>query len=216
MLYDGHQERRLQMLSLRTIDPHTLELLRALMKEPELCELRLVGGTALALQYGHRSSIDLDLFGRIKIDGYEIQTILGKYGVVRVENEARIIHQYLIDNIKVDIVNYPFEWISPAVEDDGIRLASPVDIAAMKVNAIEGRGTKKDFIDMYMLLQHYSLEEIIAFYQQKYPNHSTFRALRSLTYFEDAEDQFMPRMFVDDTWEEMKHFIMDKVKKIAL
>ena len=200
------------MLSLRTIEPHTLELLRALMQEAALSELRLVGRTALALQYGHRSSIDLDLFGKIDIDGYELQSILSKYGVLKVENETKIIHQYYIDNIKVDVVNYPFEWISPIIEEDGIRLASPIDIAAMKVNAIEGRGTKKDFIDMYMLLQHYSLKEIIAFYQQKYPNYSIFRALRSLTYFEDAEDQFMPRMFIEDTWEDMKLYITNQVK----
>ena len=200
------------MLSLRTIEPHTLELLRGLMQEAALSELRLVGGTALALQYGHRSSIDLDLFGKIDIDGYELQSILSKYGVLKVENETKIIHQYYIDNIKVDVVNYPFEWISPIIEEDGIRLASPIDIAAMKVNAIEGRGTKKDFIDMYMLLQHYSLKEIIAFYQQKYPNYSIFRALRSLTYFEDAEDQFMPRMFIEDTWENMKLYITNQVK----
>ena len=204
------------MLSLRTIEPHTLELLKALMQEPALCELRLVGGTALALQYGHRSSIDLDLFGKIDIDAYELQEILSKHGMFRVENETKIIHQYIIDNIKVDVVNYPFEWITPMIEDEGVRLASPMDIAAMKVNAIEGRGTKKDFIDMYMLLQHYSLEEILGFYQQKYPNHSVFRALRSLTYFEDAEDQFMPRMFVDDTWEDIKQFIVNKVKTIKL
>ena len=204
------------MLSLRTIEPNTLELLKALMQEPALCELRLVGGTALALQYGHRSSIDLDLFGKIDIDAYELQEILSKHGMLRVENETKIIHQYIIDNIKVDVVNYPFEWITPMIEDEGVRLASPMDIAAMKVNAIEGRGTKKDFIDMYMLLQHYSLEEILGFYQQKYPNHSVFRALRSLTYFEDAEDQFMPRMFVDDTWEDIKQFIVNKVKTIKL
>ena len=200
------------MLSLRTIEPHTLELLRALMQEAALSELRLVGRTALALQYGHRSSVDLHLFGKIDIDGYELQSILSKYGVLKVENETKIIHQYYIDNIKVDVVNYPFEWISPIIEEDGIRLASPIDIAAMKVNAIEGRGTKKDFIDMYMLLQHYSLKEIIAFYQQKYPNYSIFRALRSLTYFEDAEDQFMPRMFIEDTWENMKLYITNQVK----
>ena len=204
------------MLSLRTIEPHTLELLKALMQEPALCELRLVGGTALALQYGHRSSIDLDLFGKIDIDAYELQEILSKHGMLRVENETKIIHQYIIDNIKVDVVNYPFEWITPMIEDEGVRLASPMDIAAMKVNAIEGRGTKKDFIDMYMLLQHYSLEEILGFYQQKYPNHSIFRALRSMTYFDDAEEQFMPRMFVDTTWEEMKQFIINRVKEVRI
>ena len=81
------------------------------------------------------------------------------------------------------------------VEDGGIRLASPRDIAAMKINAIEGRGTRKNFIDIFFLLQHYSLEELLGFYQQKYPEHSIFRALMSLTYFIDAEEQNMPTMY---------------------
>lgn len=85
----------------------------------------------------------------------------------------------------------------------------------MKVNAIEGRGTKKDFIDMYFLLQHYTLDEILSFYQKKYPEHSVFRALMSLAYFEDADSQFMPRMFSTITWEEMKVCICDKVRIYA-
>ena len=92
-------------------------------------------------------------------------------------------------------------------------MASPKDIAALKINAIEGRGTKKDFIDMYLLLQHYSLEEILAFYQQKYPDYSIFRALRSLTYFDDADDQIMPHMFVEDTWENMKENVQTHVMR---
>jgi hypothetical protein len=83
----------------------------------------------------------------------------------------------------------------------------------LKINAIEGRGTKKDFIDMYLLLQHYSLEEILTFYQQKYPDYSIFRALRSLTYFDDANDQIMPQMFVEDKWEEMKEIIQAHVSR---
>lgn len=200
------------MLSLRTIEPHTLELLKKLMTLPELASLRLVGGTALALQYGHRSSIDLDLFGTIQMDGLELQELLEKLGTLRVENERKNIHQYYIDNVKVDIVNYSYDWISPIYEVSGIRLAAPPDIAAMKVNAIEGRGTKKDFIDMYMLLQNYTLAEILNFYQQKYPTYSIFRALRSLTYFEDAEMQLMPKMYIPVSWETMKNDIINCVK----
>jgi len=85
------------MLSLRTIEPHTLELLKKLMTLPELSSLRLVGGTALALQYGHRSSIDLDLFGTIQMDGPDLQELLNKLGTLRVENERKNIHQYYID-----------------------------------------------------------------------------------------------------------------------
>ena len=94
------------------------------------------------------------------------------------------------------------------------RLASPCDIAAMKINAIEGRGTKKDFIDMYFLLQHYSLKEVLDFYARKYPENSMFRALMSLSYFEDAEEQIMPKMFSSVTWEDMKQFITAQVSRL--
>ena len=83
----------------------------------------------------------------------------------------------------------------------------------MKVYAIENRGSRKDFIDMYFLLKHYSLGEILSFYKQKYPEHSEFVALRSLTYFEDAEFFAMPKMFVDFDWEELKRSIISIVSK---
>ena len=82
----------------------------------------------------------------------------------------------------------------------------------MKVNAIIGRGTRKDFIDLFVLLQHYSLTEIMAFYKQKYPEFSEYRALLSMTYFEDAEMQDMPKMFIDTSWEEMKKAIIIAVE----
>lgn len=112
----------------------------------------------------------------------------------------------------VDFVDYTrYPWIDKPVVEDGIRLASPRDIAAMKVNAIEGRGTKKDFLDIYILLQHYTLAEILDFYKQKYPEHSEFRALMSLTYFDDAEEQLMPRMFENTTWDKVKDKIIEEV-----
>ena len=83
----------------------------------------------------------------------------------------------------------------------------------MKVNAIEGRGSKKDFIDLYYLLQHYSIGEILDFYKEKYPEHSQFRALMSMAYFEDADMQPMPRMFESISWDDMKQIILDEVKK---
>ena len=114
----------------------------------------------------------------------------------------------------VDIVDYShYPWIDEPVCEDGLLLASPKDIAAMKINAIEGRGSRKDFIDIYLLLQHYSLEELLQFYSQKYSNHSIFRALLSLTYFEDAENEAMPKMFISDTWDNIMSHITDSVKK---
>lgn len=202
------------MLSFRTIVPNTLELLRSLTQEPFLKECRLVGGTALALQYGHRSSIDLDFFGAFDIDGDEMLKILKNYGNVERQKNSTNIRIFDINGVKVDIVNYSiYLWLEDPVEEEGLRLASPKDIAAMKINAIEGRGSKKDFIDVYYLLQHFSLEEILDFYAQKYPNYSMYRALMSLTYFVDAEKFDLPTMFVDFDWEQCKAFILSKVKE---
>ena len=190
------------MLSYQTVNSHTLELLKKLTNEEFLSKARLVGGTALALQYGHRISIDLDFFGNIEEDNETIKEVLINIGKLSV--------------IKIDFVNYRYNWLDPAIEENGIRLASPRDIAAMKINAIEGRGTKKDFIDIYFLLQHYSLENILKFYADKYPDNSQFRALMSLTYFEDAEEQFMPEMLVAIDWDRIKSFIIDKVATLSL
>lgn len=195
------------MLSYKTVESHTLELLKSLMAEPLFASLRLVGGTSLALQYGHRSSVDLDFFGEITADDEDIKGVLRKFGSLLVLKESKNIKVYQLDGIKIDIVNYSYAWIDDAIVEDGIVLASPQDIAAMKINAIEGRGTKKDFIDIYFLLQHYTLKEILEFYTEKYPEYSIFRALMSLTYFEDAETQIMPRMFVDVSWNDIKESV---------
>ena len=201
------------MLSYQTVEPHTLELLRKLMEAPLLRQARLVGGSALALQYGHRSSVDLDFFGNIEASTEELTQVLGQVGVVTLFGQSKMIKGFAIDGVRIDIVNYTYPWLEEAIIEDGLRLASPADIAAMKVYAIENRGSRKDFIDMYFLLKHYSLDEILSFYKQKYPEHSEFVALRSLTYFEDAESFAMPKMLVDFDWEELKLSIIASVNK---
>lgn len=201
------------MLSIQTIHPNTLELLKNLASQPELAQTRLVGGTALALQYGHRQSIDLDFFGALPEDKDELVEMTRRVGNVLVTNRSKMIVQTVVNQVKVDFVDYSrYAWIDNPVQGDGFLLASDKDIAAMKVNAIIGRGTRKDFIDLYVLLQHYSLTEILEFYKQKYPEFSEYRALLSMTYFEDAEMQDMPKMFMDTPWDEMKSTIIQAVK----
>lgn len=201
------------MLSIQTIHPNTLELLKQLASQPELTQTRLVGGTALALQYGHRQSIDLDFFGVLPEDKDELIELARRVGDVLVTNRTKMIVQTVINQVKVDFVDYSrYAWIDEPIQGEGFVLASDRDIAAMKVNAIIGRGTRKDFIDLYVLLQHYSLTEIMGFYKQKYPEFSEYRALLSMTYFDDAEMQDMPKMFIDTPWEEMKSAIIQAVK----
>lgn len=203
------------MLHLQTVLPNTLELLKELSSRPEMSGLRLVGGTALALQYGHRQSVDLDFFGTPVVDQYDIIDVLSSIGSLTILNQNKRILQVVLNNIKVDVIDYSqYSWIDAAVEETGIVLASPCDIAAMKINAIEGRGSRKDFVDIFFLLQHYSLQQLLDFYAQKYPNHSFFRALLSLTYFDDAEQQAMPKMISPVDWDEIKTVITSEVRKI--
>lgn len=192
------------MLQYKTIEPGTLQLLKDLHSIPLLQATRLVGGTALALQLGHRKSVDLDLFGTVQLTSEEIRDVLSENHSITIVKESKNINIYLIDGIKVDIVNYRYPWIDASVQDDGCTLAGIKDIAAMKIAAIIGRGTKKDFIDLYFLLKHFSLQEILLLYMQKYPDGSTFIAMKSLVYFEDAEADPMPVMYEDVSWAAVK------------
>ncbi len=203
------------MLHFNTITPQTLELLVKIQQIGEFSKLRLVGGTSLAMQIGHRQSIDIDLFGELNCDEYVLNQNLNSVGEVVQLKKSKNINIYSINNIKVDIVNYPYQWINSAIHHSAIVLADKADIAAMKLSAISGRGSKKDFIDFYFLLNHYSLLEMLTFYKNKYSDGSEFMVLRSLTYFEDANDDEQPIMFYNVDWEEIKEKIRNEVKRIS-
>jgi len=200
------------MLHFESIDTQTLELLNQLMSIPEFEGLKLVGGTSLALQIGHRKSVDIDLFGRITIDEYELVRILKQFNSVTLLNKSENIKVFLINNIKVDLVNYPYHWIEPHLTSDQIRLAGKKDISAMKLSAITGRGSKKDFIDIYWLFNYFSLAEMFEFYNKKYPDGSDFLVLKSLTYFEDAEKDQLPVLLKNTSWETVKSKIITTTK----
>lgn len=155
LLHFRNLKRRLQMLSYCTIEPHTLELLRLLTNDEVLAETRLVGGTSLALHYGHRNSVDLDLFGSIKDDDEELVSCLKRYGSLQIHKLAPSIKIFDLDGIKVDIVNYSYPWIDDAVVEDGLRLASPRDIAVL----MNQDASITDLADM--VHAHPSLSEII-------------------------------------------------------
>lgn len=197
------------MLHYEAVDIPTLELLKQLQSIDLFQQLRLVGGTALALQKGHRKSIDLDLFGSIDVDVLEINNALSQLGNITQIRNSKNIHIYIINGIKVDIVNYTYPWLNEVLEIDGIRLAGYEDIAAMKLAAISGRGTKKDFVDIYYLLNLMSLSEMVKLYQKKFADGSIFMVLKSFIYFEDAEKDVMPDMIKELSWLEVKEEIIE-------
>jgi hypothetical protein len=192
------------MLYFETIDTGTLELLNKLQSCSVLADTRLVGGTALALQIGHRKSIDIDLFGTISADEYEISMELNKLGQTTILRKTRNINVYLIEGIKVDIVNYNYPWLKQPITESNLILAGMQDIVAMKLAAITGRGTKKDFIDLFFLLKHFSLNQMLEFYSQKYIDGSEFLVLKSLAYFEDADTDENPVMLKQENWLKIK------------
>lgn len=107
------------MLHLSTVEPATLELLRKLQSLPILNNTRLVGGTALALQFGHRKSVDLDFFGHIDVDSLDLQEALQTIGTLTTLKDSKNIHIYSLDGIKIDIVNYAYPWLDDVVIKNG-------------------------------------------------------------------------------------------------
>lgn len=203
------------MLHYETIDPPALGLLKQLQQIPAFSELRLAGGTSLALQTGHRKSVDIDLFGTIRGDEYEISNTLHKLGKVTIIKKSANIGIYIINGIKADIVNYSYPWLQEAVIEDGLRLAGDKDIAAMKLAAITGRGTKKDFIDLFFLLKKYRLREMLNLYNKKYEDGSELLVLKSLSYFLDAEKDEPPIMLQTIDWDAIKSHILKQVANVG-
>jgi len=201
------------MLQTQTVVPDLVELLKKLMLEKSFSNYNLVGGTALALQIGHRNSVDIDLFGDQPIDHDLYTEILTNLGTYEVSKSSKNVFISLINNIKVDFVNYRYPLIDKPLEIEGIRMLSKKDIAAMKMNAISGRGSKKDFIDLYFLLKEFTLGEMMDFYNQKYFDGSEFLVYKSLSYFEEANIQPEPKMFFDFSWEKCKKTIIDEINK---
>ncbi|MBV5348522.1 nucleotidyl transferase AbiEii/AbiGii toxin family protein, partial [bacterium] len=143
----------------------------------------------------------------LEADSFAVSSHLRRLGESILLKQTQNIHIYLINGIKVDLVNYPYPWIEEINDRDQLRLAGKSDIAAMKLAAITGRGTRKDFIDLYFLLREFDLETMLRFYSEKFYDGSPFLVLKSLTYFEDAEQDPDPFMIGEIEWQSVKERI---------
>jgi len=202
------------MLQTQTVKPELLELLNQIMKISLFDNFILVGGTALALQIGHRNSIDIDLFGDSEIDVESFTSKLNEFGTFEIFKRSKNILITSINGVKTDFVNYKYPLLKEYKTIQDVRLASKEDIAAMKLNAISGRGSKKDFIDLYFLLEEFTLDEMIEFYLEKYFDGSRFMVIKSLTYFVDADNQQTPDIYSKFNWETCKQKIIEEVIKL--
>ena len=183
------------MLQTSTVKESTFGLLKCLQAEPLLATTRLVGGTALSLQIGHRESDDLDLFSVEPLDGLRLQTLLiDKYGLLPSVVEENTLIGF-IQGVKIDVIYHPFPWLEPAIEEDGIRLASVSDIAAMKMHAIINSGKRpKDFVDVAFLSMRYSYNQIKQLLLKRYPAYDPIMVDKAIIYFGDIDELLVPEI----------------------
>lgn len=200
------------MLQTATVHPATLAILKALMLRKEFQQFQLVGGTALALQIGHRISIDLDLFTHEDFDSANIIEALHPLGSLEILVDKPPFLQVRLDEVKVDFLKYPYPFVAEFSEIEGVRLAPVENIAVMKLLAIARRGVKKDFYDLYFLLEQFPMSEIVRFFEEKIPNVDMFHIFKSMTFFGDAEIEADPKMLKKVNWSMVKKTISKKME----
>jgi len=175
------------------IEEITLDLLEGLQKDPALDSFFLVGGTALALQLGHRLSIDLDFFTTESFDIQPLIDHLAAHYSFSLSATSKNTILGFVDQVKVDFITHPYALVEPLVLVEHLRLASLLDIGAMKLNAIANSGERyKDFIDVYYLLERFSLDQLLEAYAQKYLHSSPMIPLKAITYFDDLDMDIDP------------------------
>jgi len=166
----------------------------------------LAGGTALALQMGHRLSLDFDLFTSHMGDPEQLLSVLNSSGMeYRVLSTGRETLHINAQGIPVSFFGYDYPLLAELISTGSIACASPDDIACMKLSAIASRGSRKDFVDLYCILTHYrGLGDYLRLYTEKYRSRDIGHLLRSLVYFEDAESEPELRMLRPVQWETLK------------
>jgi predicted nucleotidyltransferase component of viral defense system len=180
----------------------------------------LAGGTGLALQIGHRISIDFDFFtdkNKLSLSGREkILSELRRGSDITVESQEEGTLTVRLDNTLVSFFHYPYPLIEPTRKVGDVGVASLADIAAMKLSAIVSRGTKKDFVDLYFIIRdHVPLKNVLELGERKFKDVRDFhvQGLKALVYFEDAEKERIPKMTKKVAWQDIKKFFSNAVSE---
>jgi Nucleotidyl transferase AbiEii toxin, Type IV TA system len=175
------------------IEPQTLALIQALQQLPELKGFYLVGGTALALMLGHRNSIDIDLFTQNDFSAEEIEELLKPKYTFAATVARKNTLLAVVSNIKTDFIKHAYPLILPPITEEGITFLSREDISAMKFHAIIQSGKRlKDFIDIYFLLEHFCMADMIGFFTKKYRYSNPMIAMKAVNYFDEIDDNIDP------------------------
>ncbi len=206
------------MLQLKTIHTDTFELLQELSANKTFNIFSLAGGTSLALQLGHRISIDLDFLSVQEFDSNILIEALGTHFDIENgatgKNSAAMFINYKKTSIKTDFLRHNYPLLKPINSIEGVNMYSLEDVAAMKLNAVANRGAKKDFYDIYSLLDCFSMGMMLNFYREKYRQMNDLMVMKSLVYFDDAELEPDPVTLLDVTWEDVKNRLLQIVSSV--
>jgi hypothetical protein len=192
------------------------EVLRSVSRALNSTDFYLAGGTALALIEGHRVSVDIGLFSSVFDDPETVQSLLVEAhpGAVTTSIAPRTLYLQ-IDDTAVSLFGYSYPLIAPMLRADESLLpfAGREDIAAMKLAAITSRGSRKDFFDLWLLVtRHWPLADCLEYFQKKFANRDIGHVVRSLTYFDDADEEPPLRLLIEVEWEKVKHDLVSWVK----
>jgi predicted nucleotidyltransferase component of viral defense system len=203
-----------------TVKPRLKTVLNELMQLEEFKMFRLVGGTALSLQFGHRISVDIDLFTDCDYGSLDFEKLThklqSKYGKIR-QNQLEIIgmgksisiNPDSKDAVKLDVY-YTDPFVFPLLEIDGIRMASPEEIAAMKLEILLKGGRKKDFWDIHELLEKFTFKQMISFHEKRYYSAESYSHWKScLINYENADDDNEPECLRGKHWNLIKLDLID-------
>lgn len=193
-------------------------LLEAISNLEWLSEFYLAGGTGLALQLGHRQSLDFDFFTEKDIDNQDILRRCREIGKFELFTEDKNTVIGALNEVRISFMTYPYSLLEDCIRRHFIQIASVMDIAMMKLQAISSRGSKKDFVDFYFLNRAIVLDEMLTLHQKKYGQDLSNRylLLKSLIYFDDAENQPMPVMIDKVSWDEIKTAIIETVNETKI
>lgn len=201
---------------LNTIDQQLLLLIDSLSTRSDITKhFYLAGGTGLALQLGHRSSVDIDLFTPDHFNSELYTTAITERGGRVIQAEEGGVHG-VVSGVKVSFLLYPYKMLQPLQSFHGIHIASIADIAAMKAVAISQRGDKKDFFDMYEILKEMPPHDLKNLFLEKFGEEriNCYHILKSFFYFDDADRQPDPISLNETTWAQVKTFFVDNEKKL--
>lgn len=178
----------------------------------------LAGGTALALMERHRVSVDLDVFTERLPDTEDVlRRLRGQVAELSVTSVSAGTVYVEVQGVQVSVIEYGYPLLGPTVssDSDGMRLANRDDIAAMKLSAIANRGSRKDFVDLWILLnRHRPLAEYLALYREKFEARDTGHVVRSLVHFDDADRDPPLRLLADIEWELVKRGLRSLVERL--